>query len=67
MDKYIACEQAYKNGYEKGYAEAKAKFERKTAHWVWSEDEEVWKCSNCGAGDDFLMSAYCKDCGAEIE
>ena len=32
MDKYTATEQAYKNGYEKGYKAAKA--EEKHGHWI---------------------------------
>ena len=39
----------------------------KHGHWVWSEDEEVWKCSLCELGDDFLISNYCKDCGAKMD
>ena len=59
MTNYDATEQAFKNGYEKGYAEAKEQFEPKTAKWIFSEMKiqegsyganmyfPIYICSNC--------------------
>ncbi len=41
--------------------------EQKHGHWIWDNDEEVWKCSNCALGDDFLINKYCKECGAKMD
>lgn len=45
MDKYTATELAYKNGYEKGYAAAKA--EEKHGHWVMDKRTGFCYCSEC--------------------
>lgn len=41
--------------------------EQKHGHWIWDNDEEVWKCSVCALGDDFLTNKYCKNCGAKMD
>lgn len=41
MKEYEATEQAYKNGYAKGYADAKAEFEKRRADEI-REIEERW-------------------------
>lgn len=43
MDKYTATELAYKNGYEKGYAEAKAEI-------VYCKDCRSYNTKGCGKG-----------------
>ena len=42
MKEYIATEQAYKNGYAKGYADAKAEFEKCRADEI-REIAERWE------------------------
>lgn len=47
MDKYTATEMAFKNGYEKGYADAKA--EEKHGRWIrHKRGKQTWvECSEC--------------------
>lgn len=42
MEIYEATEQAYKNGYAKGYADAKAEFEKRRAEEI-REIAERWE------------------------
>ena len=45
MDKYTATEMAFKHGYEKGYAAAKA--EEKHGHWIADKRTGFCYCSEC--------------------
>lgn len=76
MKHYDATEQAYKNGYEKGRADAKptarAKWECDHANPNYSpfdgSPSMIYRCTNCGhkTGDRELTN-YCPNCGADMK
>ena len=69
MDEYTAMEQAYKNGYDAGYADAK----EESKHGKWERVKGfvgffTWEvqCSLCGEPQD-KKSNYCPNCGHPME
>ena len=62
---YWATEEAYKNGYEKGYSAGK----RDAVHgqWVGVEFDTAFVCSNCGWIVGHELSNYCPNCGAKMD
>ena len=55
--------------YDKGYQNAKAKYDRGHGHWIVSWD--YLKCSNCDCGftdhNDTKIFSYCPNCGAQMD
>ena len=47
MDIYIAMEESYKNGYQKGFADAKKEMElmQRKGHWI--QKNGITFCSEC--------------------
>ena len=68
MKVYEATEQAFKNGYDKGYADAKA--EEEYAHWKYYNKQNIAVCTNCSFERDlsvnFGKAIACPNCGAKI-
>lgn len=52
-------QNAYDEGYKKGKADA-------VRHGRWSKEWGNYKCSLCGALDDFADN-YCPNCGAKMD
>lgn len=36
-------------------------------HGTWIEDQEFFKCSECGYLTDYRLSKFCPDCGAKMD
>ena len=70
MDEYTACEQAYKNGYEKGSAQGKKDAIIK-GEWIFGETQgHSWmKCSACLKSQSGQTATFnfCSNCGAIME
>ena len=71
MDKYTATEEAFKHGYEKGYAAAKA--EEKHGHWIIRKNGKgrsaiVWvECSECLTSGGSPEWKRCPVCEAKMD
>lgn len=71
MDQHTMVEQAYKNGYAKGF-EAGKKAAVVHGRWILHEEGKVWKrtyytCSNCGSRNPLHKFNYCFNCGAKMD
>lgn len=68
MDNYTATEQAYKHGYKKGYADAKA--EEKHGYWVLhtvGKGKIAWaECSECKVSGSSAWKR-CPVCEAKMD
>lgn len=72
MDKYTLQEEAYKNGYAKGFADGA---EHDSSEWVYAENSEII-CKACGTrmprfyGDGTAVPRYeqnfCHYCGSHM-
>lgn len=74
MDIHDATEQAYKNGYAKGYEDGKASVEVKHGRWIEHYAYECWHydCPFCDDGyatkeRDNTPPNYCQNCGAKMD
>lgn len=47
MDIYIAMEESYKNGYQKGFADAKKEMEMMQRKGFWNTKNGITFCSEC--------------------
>lgn len=47
MDIYIAMEESYKNGYQKGFADAKKEMEQTQRKGQWILKNDTCFCPNC--------------------
>lgn len=70
MDIYEATEQAYKNGYIKGHADAKAEIVH--GKWLKGGHDGEYICSKCGmtyceADPTEKPFNYCPECGSKNE
>lgn len=79
MKTHDATEQAYKNGYDKGYADGVAS-NRKKGEWLYDSGSGRYFCSNCGKKaldlkityeddstlSETILSDYCPHCGADM-
>ena len=49
---------------------AKAKFDRPTGEWVWSDEDASWKCGRCDCVFDEIdwkpNYNFCPNCGADM-
>ncbi len=69
MDKYTATEQAYKHGYEKGYAAGKRDaVEVVHGRWIKVFDDSAGWVDMCGKCKEFGDGTpYCPNCGAKMD
>ena len=65
MDVYTATEEAYKNGYAKGYEIGK-KDSVKHGHWIIGLDESCM-CSECGRVFRYKIGRFCSFCGTMLD
>lgn len=47
MDIYIAMEESYKNGYQKGFADAKKEMEQMQRKGLWLRKKDICFCPSC--------------------
>lgn len=47
LDIYIAMEESYKNGYQKGYSDAKKEMELMQRKGQWIQKKDICFCPNC--------------------
>lgn len=68
MDMYTATEQAYKNGYAKGYEEGKknAVVHAKWEYYQMPSGIYGIRCTHC-KGHNGLMRKFCPECGAVMD
>ena len=77
FDTITKIDKAHDDGYEQGYLQGKADYERKTGKWIPQDYNQrhgnisttVYyypKCSVCGCSGDYT-DAFCKSCGARME
>lgn len=75
MDKYLATETAYKNGYEQGLKDAV-----RHAYWELGTvppgyftpgGNRPWVCSHCKTAVSWMLDRprekYCSECGAKMD
>lgn len=59
-----------RNQYEKGFEDAKKKFERPRGEWEMRLNEETgvtgWHCSRCGFARGQVYISFCGQCGADM-
>jgi len=69
-------DKAHDDGYEQGYLQGKADYERKNGKWIPQDYNQRYgnisttvyyypKCSVCGCSGDYT-DAFCKSCGADM-
>ena len=69
MNEHDIAEQAYKNGYDKGYEDGKRDAVK---HGRWIETTSPLglfkkvRCNQCGCHKDFKQN-YCPNCGARMD
>ena len=69
MKTYEATEQAYKNGYERGYKDGKSAAVKR-GRWRWRKyGGSHFYCSECEIGVPFSYTAhkYCPNCGVRMD
>ena len=65
---------SWADGFDKGILSAIKHVEAQPAddvtevrHGRWIEDQEFFKCSECGCLTDYRLSNFCPDCGAKMD
>lgn len=68
-EELVKALQYDRNQYEKGYADAKAEYDRGHGHWIY-----IWDCTKCSNCDyeftdhnDTKRFSYCPNCGAKMD
>lgn len=68
MDMERMIQEAYDNGYLRGYEKGKA--DRPSGEWIEAEEDwrhqiEFWRCSECGHATSTMYN-FCSNCGADM-
>lgn len=65
MNEHDMTEQAYKNGYDRGYEDGK-RDALKHGRWRFRRNWDFFVCSECSC-ESSNHSSYCPNCGARMD